>query len=91
MFAQKTFFVGISCSLVSKMRQRKERVKLVKLPQTKTSVAAHIVPALGSVRLDRLTRQRITVWLNALADEAPRLTEEPRAPRASRRAADRTD
>lgn len=37
------------------------------------TVRAHILPHLGTVRLDRLTRRRITDWHHDLALEAPRL------------------
>ena len=43
------------------------------LAQTQVAVDAHILPALGAVRLDRLTRQRLVKWRDALADAAPRL------------------
>lgn len=43
------------------------------LAQTAHAVDAHIIPALGTVRLDRLTRQRIRSWRDELVDAAPRL------------------
>jgi integrase len=43
------------------------------LSQTTFALNAHILPTLGAIRLDRLSRQRLTAWRNGLADAAPRL------------------
>lgn len=43
------------------------------LAQTQFVVDAHILPALGAIRLDRLSRQRLAGWRDALADASPRL------------------
>jgi integrase len=43
------------------------------LAQTQFAVDAHILPSLGPVRADRLSRQRLAAWRDALADAPPRL------------------
>jgi site-specific recombinase XerD len=40
---------------------------------TRQAVGAHILPALGGVRLDRLTRQRVEKWRDTVASAPPRL------------------
>lgn len=40
--------------------------------QTQQATDAHIIPALGPLRLDRLTRERIKAWHRALADAPAR-------------------
>ena len=40
---------------------------------TETKIKAHLERQLGPVRLDRLTRSRITLWRDDLAQDAPRL------------------
>lgn len=49
------------------------------LVQTQHNANAHILPALGDARLDRLTPQRITRWRDALADAAPRVRTRAKA------------
>jgi len=49
------------------------------LAQTQNAVNAHILPALGDARLDRLAPQRITRWRDSLADAAPRLRTSAKA------------
>ncbi len=61
------------------------------LAQTKTTVNAHILPSLGGVRVDRLTRQRLSAWRDALASEAPRLRSAKGANEPRRRALDPND
>lgn len=43
------------------------------LANTRTAIQAHIEPALGEVRLDRLTTQTIRKWLDDLANSPARL------------------
>lgn len=54
------------------------------LAQTQHAINAHILPTLGPVRMERLSRQRLVAWRNALADAAPRLrsAKTATAPRA---------
>jgi site-specific recombinase XerD len=47
-------------------------------------VNSHILPALGAVRLDRLTRQRVEKWRDAIATAPPRLRSSAK-PGADRR------
>jgi len=49
------------------------------LVQTQHAANAHILPALGNARLERLTPQRITRWRDALADAAPRVRTSAKA------------
>lgn len=37
------------------------------------TINAHVIPQLGTLRLDRLTRSRVSQWRDALVDTAPRL------------------
>lgn len=62
------------------------------LAATKQAIEAHILPALGAVRLDRLSRQRIEKWRDALASAPPRLRTSREPGAAQRyRAIDPTD
>ena len=49
------------------------------------TIRAHILPELGSMRLDRLTRRRITDWHQDLAAASPRLRTKKGAPGGHKR------
>jgi integrase len=59
--------------------------------RTRQTIDAHILPALGAVRLDRLTRARITGWRNSVADAAPRLRSAKNATEQRHRTIDPAD
>jgi integrase len=50
-----------------------------------SNTRAHILPHLGEVRLDRLTRRRVTDWHQDLAAASPRLRTRAGAPNGPRR------
>ncbi len=41
--------------------------------QTQSAINSHILPALGSVAVSKLTRKRVADWLDGIASEAPRV------------------
>jgi integrase len=59
--------------------------------RTRQTIDAHIIPTLGAVRLDRLTRTRITTWRDGLADAAPRLRTKKNAAEPNHRTIDPND
>jgi integrase len=62
------------------------------VPQTRQIANAHILlPSLGATRVDRLTRQRVKTWLDALSNAAPRLRTSKRATEPRRREIDPND
>lgn len=50
----------------------RERVKRKKLPHTRATINAHILPKLGNLRLSQLTHSKIKRWFEELAETAPR-------------------
>lgn len=61
------------------------------LTDTQRVITAHILPSLGAVRLDKLTRSRVAGWLNGLADSAPRLRSKRTATSLRFKAVDAAD
>jgi integrase len=50
----------------------RERTKRKKLPDTRATIKAHILPTLGKLELSKLTHGRVKAWRDALAEAAPR-------------------
>lgn len=59
--------------------------------RTRQTIDAHITPALGAVRLDRLTRTRVATWRDGLADAPPRLRSKKKATEPRHREIDPND
>ena len=51
----------------------------------RSAIRAHILPHLGDVRVDRLTRRRVTEWHQELAAASPRLRTRAGTPASPRR------
>jgi integrase len=50
-----------------------EREKRKTLPDTRTAINAHIVPALGHIELSKLTHSKVKSWRDSVAASAPRV------------------
>ncbi|HEY4009071.1 MAG TPA: tyrosine-type recombinase/integrase [Acidobacteriaceae bacterium] len=83
------YSVAMACQDYMQHRERRlneadDKKRAAKLHQDQTTINAHILPRLGSLKLSELTHGRLVKWRDALADVAPRVRSKAGKPQAFR-------
>lgn len=69
----------------------RERTRRKELSRTRSVIDTHIVPALGTIELSKLTHGKVKAWRNAVAEALPRLRNKPDATEQAYRQIDVND
>ena len=83
------YTVAMACEDYMQHRERRlneadDKKRAAKLHQDQTTINAHILPKLGSLKLAELTHGRLVKWRDALVDGAPRVRTKTGKPQAFR-------